>query len=116
MYSIMTVIYGIPLSEEISKLIDDDTLPEDDSGLGSGDSTVCGFTELYHGSSDQHVGYCGVEISEFNECVDYIAADTLVLTATDEQKAEGQALVDRLDQRILSIAPPIGVYIIPSTS
>ena len=111
-YCIMTVIYGVPLTEDVSEWLSERT-PED--GI-SDDPDAEGFTMLYSGSARWMPVYCGVKLCEFNECRDAIPVDGLKLVATDEQKREAEKLVAALDSRIRERCPPIGCYIIPSSS
>jgi hypothetical protein len=129
MYSISNVIIGIPISEELSGLLDDWETSGDPRWREWED---LGFETFYHGGSPYAVGFCGVLLGEFNEChglkVDdgslagtntpslYQEGDRIPLTATVEQTRVAQDKVNALQTWIREICPEFGIYIIHSTS
>ena len=119
MYSIITVIYGIPLTQELeernSDLIDAD--PEESDPTIHEDMEEYGFEIMYTGSGNHTPGYCGVELSEFDECSDsYLPISEVAMVPTDEQKAEAHAKIEALDDRFKDLLPAVSVYFIFSTS
>ena len=120
MYSIQTIIYGIPLTPEIHKLLE--SLKLDAEGEG--------FTILYSGSSQYMPGYCGVELGQLDEAADYVRIETdkMVCISRDGGNdsfalwpipttlAEANKMMAALREDIRKIAPPPGVYLIYSTS
>ena len=99
MYSIQTLIYGVPLTGDISDLIakwED----EDDPRWVDGDDGFCGFTSLYHGG--------GADYKQ--------QAKTINLEPTPQQKEKAEAMVAELDSALRALCPPIGVYMIFSSS
>lgn len=104
MYSIVTVIYGIPITQEISALED-----------GGDELENAGYETQYHGASPDVVGYCGVELDSFTECQTALLVDNIKITPTEEQKLEGFRKVHALTAKYRGSAE-IGVYYIFSTS
>jgi hypothetical protein len=125
-YCIMTVIYGVPLTEEANELIcgrghDEDgeeieVEEDDESGVGSGDAEACGFEVLYSGSASWMPGFCGVELDSFDECTDGFKLSELKTVPTAEQKKQAEEMVAALDPRVRELCGPIDVYLIPSSS
>lgn len=142
MYSIMNVIYGIPLTRKINALIDKWETTDDDrwsEGLNEKRDT-CGFITLYHGSADRIIGFCGVSLGEFTECDEIIKIedDTIKISEdsvpksmrsgprrppsivklkpSEKEIAKTQKMISKLDPEIQKIAPSVGIYIITSTS
>ena len=118
MYSIVNVIYGIPITDEIEKrnqeLLDADPNEEDES---LGEELECyGFETFYSGSHSGIVGYLGVELSDFDECHSYLKFKDLKFEPTPAQKAEAEKKIANLDNRFKDVLPEIGVYLIFSTS
>ena len=128
MYSILNVIYGVPITEKISALITEwegtDKSPwyEDKNG-------PCGFTSLYHGSTGGLVGYCGVLLGEFDECCEWLRLEDggiwvkentrlrLARTVpTEQEKRQANELFAKLHLDIVRLCPELGVYIVFSTS
>jgi len=105
MYSIVTVIYGIPITPEVSALSVEDPDELEDFG----------YTIQYHGNSSDTVGYCGVELDSFNECQTALSVDKIKTTPTEEQKLESFRRVHMLSAKHRGSAK-IGVYYIFSTS
>ena len=108
MYSIGHVIYGIPITDEISQLAQqrDEELAEEDGGW---------FETLYHGGSYREVGYLGVELATFDECKDFPLHD-VVKDVTDEQEAEVVKAFNKLPMEYKEIAPAIDTWVVFSTS
>lgn len=58
-YAICQVVYGVPITESLTKVMDDEELEN------------LGFETLYTSSGNYPPGYCGVPIFEFDECEDF---------------------------------------------
>ncbi len=139
MYSIMNVIYGVPLTRKVNELINkwEET---DDDRWADADDDMCGFETLYHGSADRIIGFCGVCLGEFTECDEIIKinedaieisedsppknrkygpklqSSKIKLKPSKKEIAEAQSKIDALDPEIKKILPEVGLYIITSTS
>ena len=110
MYTIANVIYGIPITDEIYKLFNDEILnkyPDFDENQD--------FTILYSGGADRTVGYCGVELYEFDECDDF-PLNEITGGPTEEEKEEVHRMIDALPQEIKDVMPKIDVWVVWSTS
>lgn len=113
-YAIVSVIYGVPLTEDCIDLInkwESDTTSdkwfEDDDG-------TCGFTTLYSASGPRN-GYCGVELDQLNSYNNQlVSAVRTVPTEAEIEKAT--ALVNKLYPELRSQTGPIGVYFVWSDS
>lgn len=120
MYSIQSIIYGVPITEAVSNYF-----------MTRNDPEEYGFTTLYHGGASGFVGFCGVQLGEdLDECGNFTRIDqkTIIqynvegkqqialLNPTDEQKLEAQKKVDALSEELRSLCPAIGTYLIYSTS
>lgn len=108
MYSIGTVIYGIPITEDITKVASDrdEELDKEDGGY---------FTTLYHGGSYHEVGYLGIELASFDECADFKLED-IIRAPTDEQTMEVVKAFNELPIEYKDVAPDIAVWVVFSTS
>ena len=123
-YCIMTVIYGIPLTEEASRKIDEwedgvdgeEPLPDGDDRWFENNDGACGFKTLYSGSAPWHPGYCGVELCKFDECSDAIDAKELRLTPTPKEIDEAMTKIKELHPDLRTLCGEPGVWIIPSSS
>jgi len=121
MYSIMHVIYGVPLTEACSEIIDkfelDETTDDWFEGEVDGNSMTCGFITHYTGGGPYHVGYCGVELWSAN-CISAIRLHDRPLEATDAQRELAEKRVAELHAKFQEALKdyPIGVYIVFSTS
>ena len=106
MYSIVHVIYGLPLINVDPQQFGNDE-PE-------------GFEMLYSGSSDAPVGYCGVRLDQFDECNGLIAISALHLQPTPEEELEAQIKVQALPESMRVAYEKhgikMGVYFAFSTS
>ena len=72
-YAIGHLIYGLPVTEELSGALDD-IIPTLE--YGTEDLDEAGLHLLYTGSS-YYAGYLGEELLEFDVCVDYECFSTL---------------------------------------
>lgn len=113
-YCIMTIIYGVPLTEEIHKKIEE--WEDDGTDEWGEDAESCGFETTYTAHARPSPGWCGIELGGFTECDDAIPISKLQLEPTPEQRVEAEARVAALHPEIRAICQPIGVYIIPSSS
>lgn len=59
-YAICQVVYGVPITENLIKVMDDEELEN------------VGFETLYTASGNYPPGYCGVPLFKFDECEDLI--------------------------------------------
>lgn len=117
MYSIITVIYGLPLTNKASAALEEMNI--DPSNY---------FSTLYHGGADYAPGYIGVLLGEFNECSgalrvlsNGIQTNSGKLIAkfvtTADQKKEAENMIANLSNEIRNVLPSeIGIYFIFSTS
>lgn len=113
-YSIVRVIYGVPLNENCIELINkwehdvsDDRWWEDDEG-------VCGFTSLYSASGPGN-GYCGVELCSLNSFVNQLVSKVRMVPTEAEIK-KANARLDLLHPELRSKTGPVGVYFVWSDS
>ncbi len=127
MYSITNVIVGVPITLELSELIDQ---WESDGDPRWKEWEDLGFVEFYHGGAQGHMGFCGVQLGEFDECGVYVVvrADALFyhtsktkskkipLTPNQNQLDEAHRLVQAVNPELLKLCPPFGVYFVQSTS
>ena len=107
MYTIVNVIYGVPLTEEVW-----DFLNNSDNDY---DLEELGFTTEYSGSSSYPPGWCGVELDSFDES-DWLDVANLKLTPTDKQRAEALDKIEALDPQVRALCPEPKTYFIFSTS
>lgn len=118
MYAIGNVVYGIPLTEELSVLIRDSEHYVDPEELG--------FEMLYSGSSDFMFmpGYLGVDLGTIDECQDEDLDDPdhpVNRKPTAQQIAEVQERVEAFIKKMRKIdkdvtIPDIRRWIVWSTS
>lgn len=113
-YSIVTVVYGVPLNDDCIDLINkwesdtnDDKWFEDDDG-------ICGFTTLYS-ASGPHNGYCGVKLDTLESYGNQLVSEVRMIPTEAEIK-EATARLDKLHPELRSKVGPIGVYFIWSDS
>ena len=102
MYSIINVIYGIPVTESLAQRFDE------------GELENMGFEILYHGGLHYSPGYIGVELCNF--CgFDNPSIDKLTLKPTYEQRLEVKEKLEQLDTEVVG-GQELNVYFIESTS
>jgi hypothetical protein len=114
MYSIATVIYGVPLTEKILKKIDEWEDQGSDKWHENSDGP-CGFTKLYSGSSHA-AGYCGIRLDEFDEACDFVDPSKLKMKPTKSQMSVAKEFYKNLDPELQKLCEPLGVYFVWSTS
>jgi len=122
MYAIGNIIYGVPLTPQAVKAIED-----------TGDSIDPYFEALYSGNASSAIGYCGVKLGEIDECTDAvrITPDGLIpgsidgimkpkakipLAPTPAQKLEVVKKLAKLPKCVAGKLPPPGVYLVWSSS
>ena len=115
MYSIAHIIYGVPLSEKISQKINDYENSESDLWFEDKNG-MCGFRIFYHGSADQLMGFCGVELDTFAEFKPFIDVSKLTTKPTPEQVSEANRQLEALCEELRGLCDPVGVYLVWSTS
>lgn len=127
MYSIVHIIYGLPLVESITKRIDElearseseDDLDEQENWW-EGTEGPCGFETFYDGSAEYMPGFCGVQLDEFNACSEPFALSDLTLAPSPQQIDDAKKKIDALPKWVkkmydeLEMTPD--VYIVFSTS
>lgn len=112
-YAIVSVIYGVPKTEEALEKIDE-WEAADDERWTDGDHGTCGFHDLYS-ASGPGAGFCGVELGELDSYRGQLVSDVR-LVPTEEEKLKAEALVAALDPELRKLTGPIGVYFIWSDS
>lgn len=116
MYTIVTVVYGTPLTEEIQQLINKWEEDLDCDKWYDNRDGICGFKTLYSGHDGHSSGFCGIALSQFDESDGYNDVSKTIPEVTEEQKKEALELINELDDEIKAIMKPIGLYFIWSTS
>jgi len=113
-YSIVNVIYGVPLSVYAGERIDSWKKAGDKRwDWGDGENERCGFTLFYHGSMHCPVGYCGVLLGEMHSNT---ALEDIRLEPTEQEKIEAQDKILEVDPELLNLCPEPGVHFVFSTS
>lgn len=105
-YAICQVVYGVPVTERLSSLVDEEEFED------MGDLRDLGFEMLYSGSANYSPGYCGVPIFEFDECDDLTKWSDFtakVNVLTEEQKSEALEQFNALDPKILEALKEDGI-------
>lgn len=109
-YAIFTIFYGLPLmpkegrGKQLRKFVDRD---------GEGVHTT------YSGSASDSPAAFGVSIGGFTECCHHVEASRLPMVATDQQKAQYQALFDALTPQEQALLKDLGearVFFLVGTS
>jgi hypothetical protein len=108
-YAIIKVIYGVPLTTEVSQ-----KMREWEENGDERWTDECGFTILYSAGGCERLGYCGVEIKELPSYEPYLLKD--IPEPTEKQKRETWELTEQLDPELRKLAGDIGLYIIWSDS
>lgn len=129
MYVMAEFIYGIPITRKMHQWYQEsDDAPDDLEELG--------FVLPYSGNSDFIVGYLGVSLAVMDEInpvpiktdgngnitgmVELTAMGTPVkvhsLKPTGEQVKQAIDAYNELPESLLKVAPPVGIYIVWSTS
>lgn len=108
MYSIVTVVYGVPIRQA--------ALDEVES-LGIEPSDI-GIITQYSGSGDEIPAYCGVELSEFDEATDMaLPISSIRHTPTSKEIAKATAAVAALPSSVRKrIKDKLDTYYVFSTS
>lgn len=93
-YAIAQVVFGVPLTEKVEKHVK--SLPADCELFYEE-----GWETAYQGGGYREIGYCGVEVHEFDECNahKYPKWDELNQKAqpTQDQRTEAYRLFHKLD-------------------
>lgn len=124
MYSIQNIIWGVPFTSRAFSWMDEN---------GYGEPEDLGFQTFYSGSSSTPPGYCGVCLGQIDEAADYVTIDlennrllykgrrsqrarAVPLQPTDAQKQEAEEAIAKLPEKLRKLLPPIGLYVVFSTS
>lgn len=113
-YAIVTVVYGVPLTEDCIDLInkwESDT--ESDKWTEDGNGP-CGFTSLYSASGPGN-GFCGVVLDALESYGNQLVSKVRMVP-TKEEKKKAEKLVEALDPELRQRTGEIGVYFIWSDS
>lgn len=127
MYSITNVIIGVPITQKLSNLVNQ--WEEDDDSRWR-EWKELGFETFYSGAGSGQVGYCGVQLGEFDECGDFLRVEPdalfyhssgkqpkkIRLTPNQKQLDTAHEKVQAVDPELLKLCPPFGVYLVMSTS
>lgn len=109
MYSIVTAVYGCPITQ---KWLDSENLYEEDIEHL--------ITTYYTGVGDETPAFVGVELGSFDECNMYLSADRVVYSPSPHHISEANIKLAKLAKEIGNDAvknlPQPGVYYIFSTS
>jgi hypothetical protein len=107
MYTIGHVIYGAPVNKDIQKVAEnrDEELDSEDGGY---------FTDLYNGGGGPS-GFIGVELASFDECDAFLLSD-ITQDLTIEQSAETAEKLSNLPLDYRMVLPPVGIWVVWSTS
>lgn len=108
--AIVSVVYGVPLNEAVSKKIRE-WEAEDDERWTDERTGQCGFTTLYSASGDDLFGYCGVELCQLESYANE-KLSALKTVPTELQKAEAERLVAALNPKLRKLAGDIDVYLV----
>lgn len=103
-YCIVSVIYGVPLSDEIQQVFTDLDWEIDEQ-------EDAGFVELYT-SGGPGAGYFGVELYEFDECRYSLAVDKIPFKPTKAQIAKVARTIKALPPALQKVLEPVGVYFV----
>ena len=106
MYSIVDIIVGIPLTEEIV---------EECTRIGS-EPEDFGFEKRYSGGSEEPVGFLGIELGRFDECQEYLEVASLNISPAAAHLKAAQEKVDALPIELKKRALPVTVYFIFGSS
>lgn len=107
MYCIMTVIYGVPLNQKVYDEVENMGHEPEDLGMET----------LYSGAGDITPGYCGVELSTFDEATDMsLLVSSIKMVPDQKQINEANKLIAALPSKIQSMLPKPDVFIIFHTS
>lgn len=108
--AIVTVIYGVPLTTEVSKKIyewedeGDERWTDDKKGQ-------CGFEVLYSASGGELFGFCGIELDEL-ESYGNQKVDDVNMEPTTEQMSKALKMIELLDPELKKLAGDPAVYFI----
>lgn len=109
-YAIITVVYGVPITHEVSKKMDEWETNEDPRW-----DDYAGWKVLYSASGPYTFGYCGVKLDRLKHYEPQLVGD-LNLAPTKEQEKEAEDLIAKLEPELRELAGPVGVYFIWSDS
>lgn len=117
MYSKITIVYGTKVLdkkyEKIANLLED---MAEAAEIQFSDLSENGFEELYSGTGDYPVAYCGVVLDTFDIIGTGIPLSKLKLTPNEKQKQKAEELFQKIPLKIQKLLPPLEVYLIYHTS
>ena len=108
--AIVTVIYGVPLTEEVSKKIREWESENDERWTDDGDYQ-CGFETLYSASGGDLLGFCGIQIGELEPYGNQKVSDVCMEPTTNQMTMALQR-VERLDPELRKLAGEPSIYFI----
>src|SRR5688572_13612524 len=114
-YAIAYVIYGVPLTDKIAKVIEE-WEDEGDERYYNDDDTECGFYRDLYRSDGFKPGYCGILLGEFDEACDFVDVAKLPPKPSKAQMAVAKAMVKGLDPHLLKMCEPVGLYYVWGSS
>lgn len=115
-YAIANIIYGVPLTEEVSDLMNKWEQDETNDNWFESNDGQCGFTTLYSGSAPQTIGFCGVLLGTLKEFKLYESLSKINTQPTALQIAKTTEKISKLHPEIKALLPDVDVYLVWSTS
>ena len=109
-YAIVSVVYGVPLTEECIRLINEWEADTNSDKWFEDNNGVCGFTTLYS-ASGPGAGYCGVQLDSLDSYCSQLV-DAIRMTPTTEEVEKATKLVKALPPELRKLTGKIGVYFI----
>ena len=114
--SAFTIIYGVPFNKSLRDRLELWREDEDSEHFVAGGTlNDLGFIELYSDKKED-VGYCGIELSVFDELADPgMKLTRLNLTPTEDEKMLAQAKINSLPDHIKEHITEPEIWFVPHT-
>lgn len=115
MYTILRIIYGIPVDENIQELIED-FLEEKNIDDYTAEKEY-GYNFLYHGSIRQRPAYIGIQLKKIDLIEPYYSIEKFSKVKVSEDiKKEIQYFIDKYPPEIQNKLKKEGIFIMNSSS
>jgi hypothetical protein len=114
---VMKIVYGIPINKTLRTRLNDWATNKESENYNPGvTAEELGFTELYHGGTEDVIGYCGVELGEIVDLVP-TKLNRIRIKPDETEKVLVESLINSLSDIVKDCYSDLTpeVWVVPTT-
>lgn len=126
-YGIVTVIYGVPITNHLVETLRSKEFVEANKNEEFMEDYECeyyyedlllglGFKTMYTAWGDWNPGYLGIDLGGSDECCEEMTLDEFISAPKDFEKQEVEEKINKLPAAIKELLSPINTYLVWSSS